>query len=477
MEAVKDKEYILKTEKVKTALKIMVVPSVIAGAINQLNVIIDTYFLGNFAASPTDAQTATSTSMTIVMLMTALSIMVAIGTAVTCSQLLGKNHKDKVEQFMANSFAYGWVLYLVLLVVLLPLLPWFVGLLTGGNAGDLVYDNSIWYTRILLIGFPTIIFVQLSSQTVRAEGQSVLIVKMATIQVIINVIINFILISNTIPSISFYGTNYEAAGAAIGTIVSQSVMAIVLMRVLFNKNKTNYYINLRKFKICKEWFVVFKNGAPQFVANIFFAMGTFLIGYGIIFVVDRLGLTLDQSVQLQAASGINVRLGMMMFLLINGGVQGIQGFVAYQFGSNARDRLKESMLLIRKTAFVVGIGLFFVFFFGATYISQIFSEDPQVTELVSLSNRALAVTMLFFPMAHSMFGLFASVGKPKLAVLCTIIRDGVLLSGFAILLPYLFDEIGVMLVLSSSLLIGSLVIIAVGTKVLKDVYQGGEQNA
>ncbi len=471
MSEVNNKEYILKEESVKKALTIMVIPSVIAGAINQLNVIIDTYFLGNFAASPTDAQTATSTSMTVVMLMNALSIMVAIGTAVSCSQLLGKNMRDKVQRYMANSFVYGWILYTVLLLILLPTLPWFVGLLTGGSAGDLVYDNSIWYTRILLIGFPTIIFVQLSSQTIRAEGQSALIVKMAAIQVVINIIINFLLISDTIPAISFYGTNFEAAGAAIATIISQFVMAIVLMAVLFNKEKTNYYINLKNFKFCKEWLEVFKNGAPQFVANIFFAIGTFLIAFSITLVAKRLDYDLVQSVQLQAASGINVRIGMMMFLLINGGIQGIQGFVAYQYGSNAKERLRESLLIIKRTAFIVGIVLFLVFFFGASYIAQIFSTDEVVVKLVTLANRAFAVTTLFFPMAHSMFGLFASVGRPKLAVICTVIRDGILLSGFAILLPLLFDEIGVMLIMSSSLLIGSVFIIFAGQNVLKKIYR------
>ncbi len=471
MEKSDNKEYILKEESVKKALKIMVIPSVIAGAINQLNVIIDTYFLGNFAANPTDAQTATSTSMTIVMLMNALSIMVAIGTAVSCSQLLGKNKKEKVQNYMANSFMYGWLLYGALLIVLLPLLPWFVGLLTSGQSGDLVFDNSIWYTRILLIGFPTIIFVQLSSQTIRAEGQSALIVKMASIQVVINIVINYVLISDTFPTISFYGTNFEAAGAAIATIISQAVMAIVLMKVLFNKNKSNYYIKLKNFKFNKEWLEVFKNGAPQFVANIFFAIGTFLIAFSITLVAKRQGYDLMQSVQLQAASGINVRIGMMMFLLINGGIQGVQGFVAYQYGSNSKERLKESLELIKRSAFIIGIILFLVFFFGASFIAKIFSADEVVIKLVTLANRAFALTILFFPMAHSMFGLFASVGRPKLAVICTVIRDGILLSGFAIILPLLFNEIGVMLIMSSSLLIGSLFIIIAGQNVLKKIYR------
>ncbi len=461
-----DREFILKGEKVKKALLVMVIPSVIAGAINQLNVIIDTYFLGNFAANSTDAQTATSTSMTIIMIMNALSIMIAIGTAVTCSQLLGKNKKEKVEQFMANSFIYGWLLYILLLVILLPLLPSFVSLLTGANVGDLVYDNSIWYTRILLLGFPTIIFVQLSSQTIRAEGQSIFIVKMATIQIIINIIVNFILISDTFPAISMHGTNFEAAGAALGTIISQAVMAVALMRILFNKSKTNYFINLKRIKFSKDWLSVFVNGLPQFVANIFFAIGTFLIAFSITNVSSNLNYSLDQSVKLQAASGINVRIIMMMFLLINGGVQGIQGFVAYQYGSNSLNRLKESLVIIRKTAFVLGLVLFFIFFFGAEGIAKIFSEDHDVVELVTKANRAFSLTILFFPIAHALFGLFASIGHPKLAVLCTIIRDGILLSSFAILLPFLFDDIGIMLVMPASLLIGSILVILIGVRVI-----------
>lgn len=465
-----NKEYILKSESVKKALITMVIPSVIAGAINQLNVIIDTFFLGNYAMYSTEAQTATATSMTVVLMMTALSIMVAIGSSVTCSQLLGKGKKEIVNRYMANSFVYGWILYALLLLVLLPILPSFVSFLTGANAGDIVYDNSIIYTRIMLLFFPTVVFMQLSSQTIRAEGQSVLIVKVATIQVIINIIVNFVLISDTFSAISFHGTNYEAAGAALGTAISQLFMAVALLAVLFNKNKTNYYINLKNVKFTKDWFTVLRNGIPQFMANLFFSLGIFLVGVSITLVSNNLDYSMEESVNLQAASGISVRVIMMMFLLLNGGVQGIQGFVAYQYGSKSTDRLSESLIIVRKAAMVIGLVMFFVFFVGSGFIAELFTTNDKVIELVSLSNKAFAVAILFFPTAHSMFGLFASIGKPKLAVLCTVFRDGILLSGFALLLPFLFDDTGVMIVMPCALLLGSIVIMSIGIKVFKNFH-------
>ena len=94
-----DKEYLLKKEKVGTALQAMVVPAMIAAAVNQLNVIIDTFFLGNYAAAETStaAQIATSNAMTIIFLMNALSFMVAIGTAIFVTQKIGMGQKEKAH--------------------------------------------------------------------------------------------------------------------------------------------------------------------------------------------------------------------------------------------------------------------------------------------------------------------------------------------------------------------------------------------
>lgn len=466
---VKDREFILKNEKVNKALLVMVIPSVIAGAINQINVIIDVYFIGNFAHFSTEAQTATATSMTVIFIMNALSIMLAVSTAVRTSQLLGNGEKGKVQRFMANSFVAGWILYFLILIVLLPILPRFVELITDTQPGSIVYTNSLWYTGILLVGFPTIIFQQMSSQVIRAEGQAILIVKLSVIQVIINCIINYILISDTFSIVSFNATNYEAAAAGIGTVVSQGFMAIALLAVLFNKNKTNYYINLKHCKFSFEWLNSLKNGFPQLLANSFLALGTFAISISITLLAKREGFSVTQGVNLQAASGIAVRFILMLFTLINSGVQGVQGFVSYQYGSKSIARLRESLNLIRKTAFVLGLTLFFVIFLGARVIANLFSSDPNVIDLVEKSMRAFAITIIFFPTAHTLFGLFAAIGKPKLAMISTIMRDGILLSSTAFILPYLFGTYGVMLIMPTSLLIGSIIIITLGLRVVSNV--------
>ncbi len=458
----KNREFLLKDEKVKKALLVMIVPALIAGGINMLNVIMDTFFLGNFAAHPLDAQAATATSMAVILLMNGFSFMIGIGTAVTASQLLGAGKKDKVEQYMANSFVAGWILYILLLLVMIPLTPWIVEILTGSDSG-LFYTNSMVYLTIMIIGFPTLIFTQLSSQTIRAEGQAMLIVKVSIFQVILNAILNYVLISDTFSAISFYGTNYEAAGAAIATISSQGVMAIILMSILFRKSKTNYFINFKRLKFEKGWLMIFRNGFPQFLASLFFAIGITIISLSAIEVSQSLGYTQTQTTILSNASGITVKLVLMVFLLINGAIQGIQGFFAYQYGSQRYDRLLDGISIVRRLAFYTGIGMFIVFFFGAETIAKIFTDDEQVISLVTLSMKFLAITTLIFPTAHMYFGLFASLGKPRLAMLSSFIRDFVFLSGFAILFPILFKAQGVMVTMPIALFCGSLFIIILGS--------------
>ncbi len=465
-----DREYLLREETVRKAMITMIIPSILAGVINQFNIILDTYFLGNFAFYPVASQTATATVMPLVFIMNAISFMFCIGTAVCVSRLLGKGDRENVQRYMANVFVAGWIVYAILLVGGILIVPSFVALLTGAGPGTQVYDNSYAYSMIFIIGFPTVFYQMLASQTLRAEGRSKLIVQLSIFQVIINAIVNFVLISDTFPAISFYGTNYEAAGAAIATIISQAFMAGMLYTQLFSKDKSSFYIKVKNLKFDKGWFGdVTKNGLPQFIASSLFALGTFLISLSIVNLTVRIGLSMEESVALQAASGITVRVVLMMFLLINGIVQGIQGFISYQYGAGNKERLVEGVSFVKSLGIKLGVLFSLLFLIFATPIASIFSDEPVVIQYVSMSFRVFGITMAFFPLAHHFFGLFAAVGKQKLAVKCTLLRDGLLFSGFAVLLPRLFGVTGVMLILPSSLLIGSIIILTLGLKTLKEL--------
>ncbi len=465
-----DREYLLREETVKKAMITMIIPSILAGILNQFNIILDTYFLGNFASYPVASQTATATVMPLVFIMNAISFMLCIGTAVCVSRLLGKGDRKSVQRYMANAFAAGWIIYFIILVAGILFIPSFVALLTGAEAGNPVYDNSYIYSLVFVIGYPTVVFQMLASQTLRAEGRSKLIVQLSVIQVLINAVVNYVLISDAFPAISFYGTNYEAAGAAIATIISQAVMAVMLYTQLFSAEKSSFYIKFKNTKFDKVWFQdVTKNGFPQFIASSLFALGTFLVSLSIVNLTNRIGLSMEQSVGLQAASGITVRVVLMMFLLINGIVQGIQGFISYQYGAGNKQRLVEGIDYVKALGIKLGALFSLAFLIFGRQIAGIFSSEPIVVDLVAMSFRVFGVTMAFFPLAHHFFGLFAAVGKQPLAVKCTLLRDGILFSGFAVLLPLLFGVNGVMLILPSSLLIGSLIILTLGLKTLKEL--------
>lgn len=454
-----DKEYLLREEVPQVALKKMIIPALIAGFITMFNIITDTYFLGNYAADSLNSQAATSTSMSLFFLMSGLSFMLAVGTAVATSQLLGAGYKQKVEQYMANSFVIGWLIYIVLLIILLPNLNNFVSLLTGEASTHPFYTNSYVYSLILVLGFPTVIFTQLSSQTIRAEGKSALIAKLSFIQVVINCIINYFLISDTIPAISFYGTQYEAAGAAIATIASQLFMCLVLMRILFNKEKTNYYINLKNFKLEKNYFIVFKQGIPQFINQVFIGLAVFITSYMAVYVSQKYGFTGDASSLYPNASGIIIKLVLMIVTLSNGAAQGIQGFMAYQFGANRFDRLNAGMKYINKFVFVFSISLFAIFFFGARFIPTIFTTNEQVINLLIMPIEITAIACLFIPLGCVSFGLFASIDKVKYANIGSIIRDGILFCLLSLSLPLLIGPQGVMISSAIAMLLGSIIII------------------
>lgn len=90
---------------------------------------------------------------------------------------------------------------------------------------------GISYMKVMLVGLPPFLFVQLYASTLRECGETMLPMKAGITAVFVNLIFNYILIYG-----KFGAPQLGVVGAAVATVLSRYVeMAIVLIRTHGNK--------------------------------------------------------------------------------------------------------------------------------------------------------------------------------------------------------------------------------------------------
>lgn len=95
---------------------------------------------------------------------------------------------------------------------------------------------GISYMKVMLVGLPPFLFVQLYASTLRECGETMLPMKAGITAVFVNLIFNYILIYG-----KFGAPQLGVVGAAVATVLSRYVeMAIVLIRTHGNKEKYRF---------------------------------------------------------------------------------------------------------------------------------------------------------------------------------------------------------------------------------------------
>ena len=107
----------------------------------------------------------------------------------------------------------------------------------GGQDMDATLAYGISYMKVMLVGLPPFLFVQLYASTLRECGETMLPMKAGITAVFVNLIFNYILIYG-----KFGAPQLQVVGAAVATVLSRYVeMAIVLIRTHRKQRKISFY--------------------------------------------------------------------------------------------------------------------------------------------------------------------------------------------------------------------------------------------
>lgn len=247
-------------------LWMLLIPVIIEQLLNSLMGMADTMMVSRVGNA---AMSAVSLVDSINILVIQVFAALATGAAIICSQYLGRGDEKgancAARQIFLTVLFISVGLMAVCLIFCRPLLS-----LVFGAVEPLVMQNSITYFIITVISYPFIALFNAGAAFYRADGNSKFPMQVSMASNALNVVGNAILI---------FGCGLGVEGAAISTLVSRILCAVVVLAFLAKKGKhaivLNHYFSIRPdFKLIG---MVLAVGIPSGIENGMFQFGKLAI--------------------------------------------------------------------------------------------------------------------------------------------------------------------------------------------------------
>ncbi len=410
----------LGTEKIGKLLRQYAVPAIIAMTASSLYNMVDSIFIGQ-GVGPL-AISGLAVTFPLMNLSAAFGTLVGVGGATLVSVLLGQRNYEMAKKVLANVFilnvAIGVLFTIFSLSFLTPIL-WFFG------ASDATLPYAREYMTVILSGnIITHLYFGLNA-ILRASGEP----KKAMLATILTVVLNTIL-----DPIFIFVFDMGIQGAAIATVISQTVSLVWVFRMLSDKKRLLHF--------SKERFSFDRKIAAR---SLSIGMAPFLMNITSSLVVILMNNQLrkyggDMAI---GAYGITNRIVYLFVMIVMGFTQGMQPIAGYNYGAKLYDRVIEVFRLTVFWATLITTLCFLVGMFFPGIAVSLFTRDP---ELKAIASRAFRIGVIVFPIVGFQMvtsNLFQSLGMAKKAILLSLSRKLLFLVPCLAILPGFFGVDGV----------------------------------
>ena len=294
-------------------------PFMLSSFLQTLYGLVDLYIIGMFHGS--ECISAVSMGSQVTHMLIVIIIGLSMGVSVGISRAIGAKNYDKIKTIVKN----GIVLFLVLSFILMISLLFGCDLILKLLATPIeAYMQAKNYLLTCFVGIPFIVFYNFFSSIYRGLGDSKTPMYFVVIAGILNIILDYV----------FVGILFmEAFGAALATMISQAVSAILAFIVLqrrhqifsFTKKITLYEKNIM--------YDLLKVGCP-----IAFQDGLIQIAFLTITMIAN-----TQGVDVSASVGIVEKIIGFVFLIPSAMLASVSAICAQCAGANLHKRSKQTL--------------------------------------------------------------------------------------------------------------------------------------
>ena len=370
-------------------------------AMNTYN-LADTYFVSQLGTLPLAAMGFT---FPVVMFLTFIAGGIGTGVTTLTSHALGKLDRQSASRIVTHGVVLIAGLSVTLAVIgYLTIDPIFSALGAKGEILPLIrgYMNT-WYLGAVFMAFP-----MMGNGILISLGDS----KSASRFMMFGALLNCVL-----DPIFIFGLGLGIWGAALATVISQACSSVWL-----------YFLFTKKHGILHL-------GEPEI--SLFISSFRRIMGFAIPGSISMMLMPLSAGVitalisrhGVEAVAGASAasRIEMFAFVIPMALGMSLVPFVSQNFGAGRIDRIVEAKNLSVKFAFLYGIGIAFVFFFSASFLAGMFTDDPEVEKIFIMYVRTISFGYGMMEI-HRYCGFFLTgIHKPVLSTVLNAYRIIVLL--------------------------------------------------
>ena len=407
----------LGTQPIGRLLLKLALPTVAAQLINMLYNIVDRMYIGHIKDVGALALTGVGVCMPLIMIISAFAALVGNGGAPRASIYMGKKDTDTAQKILGNCFSLQIILSIILTIILLIGNKTFL-LAFGASENTISY--AVNYMNIYALGT---IFVQLTlgmNAFITAQGFA----KTGMLSVLIGAVANIVL-----DPVFIFGMNMGVRGAALATIISQTLSCIWVLSFLFGK-KTFLKIKLENLRLHAKIILpcvalgssLFIMQASESIISVCFNSSLLKYGGDI------------------AVGAMTILTSVMQFAMLplQGLGQGAQPIMSYNYGAKNNDRVRKTFRLLLKVSFGYSIVLWAIVMLLPQMFAMMFTSDNALLSFTSQALRIYMASMFMFGIQIACQMAFNALGKAKDSIIVAVMRKFILLIPLIYIMPAIF---------------------------------------
>ena len=329
-------------------------PLMLSGILQLLFNAVDIIVVGRFTGRQALAAVGSTTAL--INIFTNLFIGISLGANVLAARFYASGKEKEMSETVHTSITLALISGLVMALAGVLLARFALNLM--GTPNDVI-DQSVLYMRIYFLGMPFFMLYNYGAAILRAVGDTKRPLFFLVISGMTNAVLNLVLV------IVFHR---GVAGLAIGTIVSQLISSILVLRCLYTSN-TSYRLYFSKLGIKTQYLKqIFQVGIPAGIQSTVINLSNALLQSS----VNSFG-----SVAMAGYTAANNIFG-FLYMSVNAVTQSCMSFTSQNYGVKKLKRmdrvLLDCMILSVGVTLTLGCG---AYFFGPELL-KIYTSDADV---------------------------------------------------------------------------------------------------
>ncbi len=348
-------------------LILFMLPLIGGSIFQQLYNTVDFIFVGNILDKT--AAAAVGASSTLINCLIGMFSGISVGTTVVAAFALGSGNSKNASRVLHSSVLFGMITGIILMGLGIVFAPFLLRLL---NTPESVIPQAVEYMRIYLLSLPMLVFYNMVSGSLRAEGDSATLFYVLVICGVLNVGFDALFL------IAF---RMGVSGVAVATTVTQGLSA-VLIGFFASRKDRKIRFSLRALGIDGDSMKrVLRIGLPTGIQTIVITVSNVFVQY----FINDFG---DTGV---AAFATYYKVENLIFLVILALGQASTTFASQNVGAGNYRRIRKGTLIMAGFGMAITLAIAGALLLFSGFVFRWFMKDPEVMAA------AVSLAMVSFP--------------------------------------------------------------------------------